>query len=176
MTVEEIQTKLNETMREIRAAPDLATAAALVRRGAEYENAIKTLRSVEERLKDFELPPRAVTVSNGAGKLRELPIEITGGALREHYLTLTKHIKRGQVQIGEDLTIETEPSGERFRTQLLAKGNKLQERGAIGRFFSDAGVHEGDFVVLTETTPKRWTLKKAAPGVYQSRRSLLDSL
>jgi hypothetical protein len=177
MSIEEIRTKLEETMHQIRAAPNLATAASLVRRATEYENAIKTLVSVEQRLRDLEpLRQIATAPSNGEGKLRELPVEITGGARREHYLALTKHIKSGRVQIGEDFIIETEPSGERFRTELLAKGNKLRERGAIGRFFDDAGVHEGDFVVLVETAPKRWTLKKAPPGVYRGRRSILESL
>jgi hypothetical protein len=153
---------------------DLAGATALMRQAAEYEDAKKTLADLESRL----LSPQRTPTPNGskATKLRELPVEVTAGMIRQNLLTLTKQIRQGRIAIGEDLTIESQPSGERFRTQLLPKGNKLQERGAIARFYRDAGVRDGDFVVLTEVAPKQWTLKKAPVGQYQSRRSVLMSL
>lgn len=175
-----IDEMLDSTMQEAEMAlkkRDLGTATALMRKATEYEDAKKALVDLEERLRGLQAAP-VPTPSKlpGDGKLRELPVEVTAGMIRQNLLTLTKHVKQRRIAIGEDLTIETDPSGERFRTELLLKGNKLQERGAITRFYRDAGIHDGDFVVLTEIAPKQWTLKKAAPGRYQSRRSFLQSL
>lgn len=57
--------------------------------------------------------------------------------------------------------LETAPSGDVFETELLQNGNKLRERGSIGRFYREASVSEGDYVVLTETSPGNWALEKA---------------
>jgi hypothetical protein len=175
-----IDQAFDRTMKEAELAVqrrDVAAATALMRKATEYQDLKKSLISVEERLKGLESQPVTATAeAAGDGKLRELPVEVTGGMIRQNLLTLTKHVKQRRIAVGEDLTIETQPSGERFRTELLLKGNKLQERGAIARFYRDAGVHDGDFVVLTEVAPKRWTLTKASPGRYQSRRSILAAL
>jgi hypothetical protein len=181
ITTELIDEAFQSTMKQIEAAAktgDLAAATALTRKAAACNDLKQSLISLEEQFKKLQStkPPPIATATNGEVKLRELPVEVTGGMIGQNYLTLTTHIQRGRIQIGEDLTIEAHPSGERFRTQLLEKGNKLRERGAIARFYREAGVHVGDFVVLTEVAPKQWTLKKAAPGRYQSRRSLLESL
>jgi hypothetical protein len=178
LTIKLIDEMLETTMQKAAEAlksRDLAGATVLMRKAAEYEDAKKTFVDLERRLLT---PQTAPAVSNGSNqaKLRELPVEVTGGMIRQNLLTLTKQIRQGRIAIGEDLTIESQPSGERFRTQLLLKGNKLRERGAIARFYRDAGVRDGDFVVLTEVAPKQWTLKKASPGQYQSRRSILQSL
>ena len=96
--------------------------------------------------------------------------------IKQNLLTLTEHVKRGRIRVGEDLIVEAHPSGERFRTDLVENGNRLRERGAIGRFYREAGVHDGEFVVLTETGPQRWTLRKAAAGEYLGRREILSRL
>ncbi len=109
---------------------------------------------VEERLKGLKaLPVQAMSNGSKEAKLRELPVEVTTGMIRQNLLTLTKHLKQRRIRIGEELTIEAQPSGERFRTALLEKGNKLRERGAITRFYRDAGVHPGDFVVPRKLGP-----------------------
>ncbi|MFZ1221171.1 MAG: hypothetical protein WAO00_17905 [Chthoniobacterales bacterium] len=181
ITTQQIEQMFDSTMQQAEAAVknrDLAAATALMRKATEYDNAKKTLLDLEQRLKGLESQSSTLAAPEAPrdGKLRELPIEVTGGMIRQNLLTLTKHTKQRRIAIGEDLTIESQPSGERFRTELLLKGNKLQERGAVARFYRDAGVKEGDFVVLTEVAPKQWTLKKAPPGQYQSRRSILQSL
>jgi len=156
---------------------DLATVVAQARKAAELEDMKKTVQSIEEKLNSLKTPTTPVTSERQLEvKLRELPVEITGGMLRQNLLTLTTHVKRGRIRVGEELTVEAYPSGERFHTDLMMNGNKLRERGAIGRFYHEAGVREGDFAVLVEVAPSRWTLKKAPHGQYQSRRSLLASL
>jgi hypothetical protein len=67
-------------------------------------------------------------------------------------------VHRGRI-LGEIFNIEL-PSGERFHTELLPTGNKLQERGKIRKFYQDENVQAGESVLLTEITPGRWQLKK----------------
>jgi hypothetical protein len=98
--------------------------------------------------------------------IRKLPIEVTEGDIRQNLLKLTPHINRGKIKVGEQLLIEALPSGERFQTVVSDKGNKLRARGEIARFYKDSGVQPGDFVLLSEDTPGRWTLKKAPLGEY----------
>jgi len=48
--------------------------------------------------------------------------------------------------------------------------NKLQERGAVGKFHRDAGVRAGDFVILRETSPGQWhLLKRGGDAVMHDR-------
>ena len=42
------------------------------------------------------------------------------------------------MRVGEDLVIEAMPRGRRFKTVVMAGGNKLQERGEINKFSSSA--------------------------------------
>lgn len=102
--------------------------------------------------------------TSSGSKLREFKIEVTDGAIRQNLLTMTEPLKRGLVKPNEQFTIEALPSGERFKTILLASGNKLQERGAISRFYRDAHVRGGDFVLLTEVAPGEWTLRRFSDG------------
>jgi len=180
MTPEKIQELIDATLKEIQETAkkgNLTAGMALTKKAGEYEDVKKTLLHLQERLKEVHAMPVQPEANNsGNTQFRELPLEVSAGMIRQNLLTLTKHVKQHKIRLGEELTIEAQPSGERFRTQLLEKGNKLRERGAIARFYSDAGVHPGDFVILTETAPNRWTLKKAPPGRYQSRRSILESL
>lgn len=114
------------------------------------------------------------TASTPNGTLRELPIEVTDGMIRQNLLTLTPHIKRGKIKIGEELIIDPLPVGDRFRTDVVEKGNKLRERGKIARFYRDANVKGGDYVLLAEIKPGHWTLRKAPPGMYGLSRNLND--
>jgi len=103
-------------------------------------------------------------------KLRELPMEVTKGMIRQNLLTLTPHIKRGKVKLGEEFRIKALPGGENFETVLLEKGNKLRARGPIARFYQDAQVQDGDYVLLTEIAHGQWELKKAPFGEYGASR------
>jgi hypothetical protein len=180
MTPEKIQELIDATLREIQEMArkgNLTAVMALTKKAAEYEDVKKTLLHLQERLKEVHaMAVQSPTNGSGSNQLRELPVEVSAGMIRQNLLTLTRHVKQRRIRISDELTIEAQPSGERFQTQLLEKGNKLRERGAIARFYRDAGVSPGDFVVLSETAPSRWTLKKAAPGRYQSTRSILESL
>lgn len=147
---------------------DVKALGALTNRASELEQMKRTVAGIEATLATFQ---SAVPIDDSSGKLRRLPIEVTQGMINQNLLTLTEAIKRGRIRVGEDLSIEARPSGDRFRTVVMQNGNKLQERGAIGKFYRDAGVHGGEFVVLTEVSPNQWTLEKAKPGEFQGRNS-----
>jgi hypothetical protein len=151
---------------------DLAAVQRYSRRVAELEDLKHQHQSVQQRLATLSSKDgsAASPIVNGQmqtnGKSRELPIEVTEGMIRQNLLTLTPHVKRGKIMTGEDLAIEALPSGERFTTVLLQNGNKLRARGEIAQFYRDARVKSGDYVVLTEISPRHWTLTKAPPGKY----------
>lgn len=176
-TTTAIDEMIEATMTKIAEAAgkrDLASVAALTRKATELEEMKKTVEGIEAKLfslKESTVTPARSTVTSGPQpdvKQRELAIEVTQGMMNQNLLTLTEHVKRGRIRTGEELIIETYPSGERFRTDLMTNGNKFRERGAIGRFYREAGVRAGEFVVLTEVSQGQWTLKKAPPGQFKS--------
>ena len=59
-------------------------------------------------------------ITQNGQQLRKLPVEVTQGMIKQNLLTLTEHVKRGRIRVGEDLIVETQPSGERFRTRAYA--------------------------------------------------------
>jgi len=173
-TLSKIDELLKSTLSQIAEAAqngNLGAVNVASRKATELEEMKKTVSLIEERLKEFQMPS-----AEKDEHLRELPVEVSAGMINQNLLTLTEHVKRGRIKVGEVLTVEVLPSGERFRTQLLHNGNKLQERGAIGRFYREVGVRKFDFVMLSEVAPGQWTLKKAPDGQYKSRRAILDSL
>jgi len=180
MTSKAIEAMISKKLAEIGAAAseqNLAKVAALTRQASELEDMKKTVLNIEQRLKELPTTPdekiaaQAPTINS-----RVLPIEVSQGMINQNLLTLTEHVKRGIVSAGEDMIIEVIPSGERFRTELVVNGNKLRERGAIGRFYKETKVKEGDFVVLTESEPNRWKLHKAEAGQYKSWRDASNFL
>lgn len=148
---------------------DLASIRRHTVKAAELEELKQQHVAIQQRIAclasgDSAEPLTAAGQTNGS--LRELPIEVTAGMIRRQLMTLTPHVNRGKIKAGEQFIIEALPSGERFQTELLEQGNRLRERGKIGRFYKDAKVNEGDYVLLSEVALGRWTLKKAPPGKY----------
>jgi hypothetical protein len=147
---------------------DLPSIETLTRAASELKEIKEKVLHVGARL--ARLNPQAANARGGLGttsggsKLREFKMEVTDGAIRQNLLTMTEPLKSGLAKAGEQFAIEALPSGERFKTILLTSGNKLQERGAINRFYRDAHVGGGDFVLLTEVAPGEWTLRKFSNG------------
>jgi len=166
-----ISNELRSLAGEIEAAArkqDLDTAQEIANRAADLKALGGQLEQLTQRIEAFltpqmESPPELVSGNGGA--LRRLPVHVTGGMIRQRLLLLTEHVQHGKIHPGDDLQIHVPASGEMFRTQLLGD-YKLRERGAIGRFYRDANVREGDVVALMETTPGKWTLEKAQPGEW----------
>ena len=155
---------------EAASSQDIPAVQRLSKKAAELKDLKDQAAAIQQRLSklsDEDSRKDPPTSNNGlSGSIRELPIRVTEGMIRQNLLTLSLHIKRGKIKLGEELTIEALPSGDRFRTILLDKGNKLRERGRIAQFYRDAHVKGGDYVVLNEVSPGRWTLKKAPPGQH----------
>ena len=121
------------------------------------------LLNVEPSTHANHLPPRREG-------LRRIEVEITQGMINQNLLVLTDSVNRGIVNIGETLSIECMPSGERFSTEVIEQGKKLRERGAIGRFYATARVRAGDTVRMSENGTRRWRLEKLAGGNAPERQ------
>jgi hypothetical protein len=162
---EEIEDVIAGTMREIsRAATrhDLPVLEHLTKKASELRAMKDQVDAIENRLRAMRNGTHAAPAQAGSSSaIRELVIEVTQGMINQNLLTLSEHIRRGIIRIGEKLEIEAQPSGDRFETEVLATGNKLRERGRIAKFYRDAGVRPGDSVVLHERTPGHWQLRKA---------------
>jgi len=169
ITQKSIDDLINQIMQKIAQAAaksDIQTVTALTRCANELKELQLPLLRILEKLKEIEKPTEKTSASQTL-HLRELPVEVTAGMIRQNLLTLTEAVKQGKIRPAEDMIIETLPNGERFRTDLLQNGNRLRERGAIGRFYREATVKPGDYVVLNEVSAQKWTLQKAAPGKFQ---------
>jgi len=172
----ELDTHITRVMAQITEAAskqDLPTIQRLSRKAAELQEMKEQVVAIQQRIaslngEETRTTPTATVAAKEQpnGKIRELPVEVTDGDIRQNLLKLTPHIKRGKIRIGEELIIEALPSGERFQTDVSEKGNKLRARGEIARFYKDAKIKGGEYVLLTEVSPGRWTLRKAPPGEY----------
>lgn len=160
----EIETEITNTMQQISVAAgrrDLNAVEQLTKKAAELTAIKDQDEANKSRFRALRNGSQSSTAFVGTlGAIRELAVHVTQGMINQNLLTLTEPVKRGKIRVGERLSIEAIPSGDRFHTELLAIGNKLQERGRIGKFYRDAGVHAGDVVLLIELTPGQWQLKK----------------
>jgi hypothetical protein len=157
--------------------------------GAKIAEAAKTHRVVELRqlvpklthALDLEQEERSVksrlqtlreNVANQTGNdessrsIRRLIVHVTQGMINQNLLTLSDQIRKGWIRIGDTMHIKALPSGDEFETVVLATGNKLQERGKIGRFYKDAHVKVGDVVELLHLGNHHWQLKRLDPQEY----------
>jgi hypothetical protein len=161
----QIESLMGETMAKIADAAsrqDLASLEGLTRRAGELKQMKEQISAIELRLRSISNGALVAQTSTKPAQSfrREVQIEVTQGMINQNLLTLTEALKRGTIRAGEELTVEAIPSGERFRSPVMASGNKLQERGAIGRFYREAHVNAGDCVCLSETSPGQWRLSK----------------
>jgi hypothetical protein len=185
-----MNTQTNELDRLIVTVMNQITAAAsnqdipeiqrLSRRAAELHELKEQTAAIQHRIASFASETKIASIGvkttkeQTDDKARELVIEVTDGDIRQNLLKLTPHIKNGKIKLGEEIIVEALPNGELFQTVVSDKGNKLRARGEIARFYKEARVKGGDYVLLTETAPGRWTLKKAPPGEYGISRLLRD--
>jgi len=166
-------TKVMAQITEAASKQDLVNIQRLSRKAAELHELKEQMAALDQRIASLnEDSAQTAMKEQPNGKLRELPVEVTDGDIRQNLLKLTPHVKRGKIKVGEELIIETLPSGERFQTVVSEKGNKLRARGEVALFYREAKVKAGDYVLLTEIAPGRWTLKKAPPGEYGVSRLL----
>jgi hypothetical protein len=163
MNINTITQAIATTMQQIAEAAqqgNLSLVESLTKKASELKAIQNQAAALENRLVALSNGPKTGNSSHDqTPALRELPVTVTIGMIRQNLLTLTDAVKRRSIGIGEKLVVET-PNGEQFETVLLEIGNKLQERGRIGKFYRDFGVQDGDIVLLREITPGRWRLLK----------------
>jgi hypothetical protein len=178
---DEIDKQIKNVMDQISGAAskqDLATIQRLTRKASELKELKEQLAAIQQRIASLLIESGHTLVPNTSqptnGIIRQLPIEVTDGMIRQNLLTLAPQVKNGRIRVGEELVIEALPSGERFHTELLEQGKRLRARSEIASFYRAAKVKGGDYVLLTEVTPGRWTLKKAPEGEYGVARLLRE--
>ena len=177
----ELDKQIKKVMTQIAEAAskrDLAAIQRLTQKAAELQELREQMVAIQQRFvslttERIDAPVPSMNQSTN-GIIRQLPIEVTQGMINENLLTMSRHVKSGKIKVGEQLVIEPLPSGKPFQTVLLRQGKKLQERGKIASFYRAANVKSGDYVLLTETSSGRWTLKKAPEGEYGVARLLRD--
>lgn len=160
---DDIKKVLDETMARIADAAakrDVRALGLLTARATKLEEMKRSVIGIETALKEYQ---SLAATGDSSNNLRRLAIRVSEGMIRQNLLTFTEHIKRGRIHVEEEMIIEARPTGARFPTKVLQNGNRLQERGEIGRFYRAADVHDGDVVVLTETKRNEWTLEKGSP-------------
>ena len=176
----ELDKQIKKVMAQIAEAAskrDLAAIQRLTQKASELQELKEQMVAIQQRFVSLTIErtdapvPSMNQPTNG---IRQLPIEVTQGMINENLLTMSRHVKSGKIKVGEQLVIEPLPSGKPFQTVLLRQGKKLQERGKIASFYRAVNVKAGDYVVLTETSSGRWTLKKAPEGEYGLTRLLRD--
>lgn len=161
-----IETLMNQTIAKINEATskpgcDVAELEGLTKQASELKQLKEQVAAIQHRLHALSggNPPKGKQRSSG-NFLRELQIEVSQGMINQNLLTLTEAIKRGQLKVGEQLIIEVLPAGDKFSSDVMQPGNKLRERGAIGKFYRSAGVRDGDYVTLRESARGEWQLLK----------------
>jgi hypothetical protein len=164
LEIDQLMSKVMAQISEAASKQDLSSLESLTRRATELREMKEQVSAIANRLKAIaqaaDNKPGILQANRGQ---RELLIRVTQGMIGQNLLTLTEHINRGRIKIGEILTVKTLPDGGKFTTEVLASGNKLQERGAIGKFYRKTGVRDGDYVVLSEISSGQWQLRKAVP-------------
>ncbi len=160
--INQLMSKVMTQISEAASKKDLNALEALTRKATELKELNEQILAIENRLRVMmQTTDNKANMSNSHRGQRELLIRVSQGMIAQNLLTLTEHINRGRIKIGETLVIEPQPEGEKFKTEVLASGNKLQERGAIGKFYRKAGIQDGDYVVLSEISSGQWQLRKA---------------
>ncbi|MDB6059499.1 MAG: hypothetical protein JWO95_3343 [Verrucomicrobiales bacterium] len=160
--IEELMTKTMGKVGDAAKNQDLIALEALTRRASELKQMKEQVLAIQQRLQGFianeHVPGLYMDSKTPYG--REIRVEVTQGMINQNLVTLTDAMNKGIVSAGEAMTIESLPSGRKFKTDVMANGNKLRERGEIRRFYTDARVEPGDMVLLQETSPGHWKLRK----------------
>lgn len=161
-----IEILVDETMSKITkaaATKNLTELEALTKQASELKQMKEQVTAIQHRLIGLAGNRTIKSQMDGNSNLpnREIRIDVTQGMINQNLLTLTEALKRGQIRVGEELAIESLPSREKFKTVVIGGGKKLQERGAIGRFYREAGIHADDVVLLQEISRGNWQLSKA---------------
>ena len=122
---------------------------------------------------EAELNPRPETpaAEKGDEGPKMIQIAISGGAIRQSYLSVTRALQKGAMTKPGPVTIRIPKTGAEFQTEIVRQGNLLRERAKIGKFYAAAEVAEGDYVVLIQVGPDTWELSKSVNPDPHARQS-----
>ncbi len=132
----------------------------LVRQKTEIKHLKEEHIALLERLSRLESGNGIAHSASGEFRGRTIEVHVTQGMINQNLLTLTEALRERKVRDREKFLITALPSGDKFATDLAPAGNKLRERGYIGKFYRDTKVIVDDIVLLQETAPGQWELQK----------------
>jgi hypothetical protein len=113
------------------------------------------LESVEQ---DLAIDDVGDTKRNQKDGLRSIRVALTQGMLNQQLLTMTAAKRRGIIHDGEKFTIIIPGENKPITTELAQPGNRLKERGALGRLYKREELSPGDKILLQEISPGTWEL------------------
>jgi hypothetical protein len=147
--IQSLEALLTELSAQIQAAAglqDFNSVSALTKAATTIASYTRGITEEQERL----------GLMNQQSEARSFLIQITEGAVRNSYLSVTEGISRGWLSPGQ--TVEVEVPGWKTFSTLVMQANRLQERGLVSDFYSANQITAGDFVEFTEKEPGRWVL------------------
>jgi hypothetical protein len=113
------------------------------------------VQSCQRAIGEHAKKPGVAIASTNSGAFA---VAITSGALNNSYLSVTEGINTGLLKVGEVIQVKL-PNGQEFTTNVV-RGNRLQERGLIARFFVEEKVRATDKVSMTRVGAGLWQLEK----------------
>src|SRR5439155_25930312 len=94
--------KVMAQITEAASKQDLVNIQRLSRKAAELHEVKEQMTAHHHRISSLinEDAAPMLTREHPNGKLRELPVEVTDGDIRQNLLKLTPHVKRGKIKVG----------------------------------------------------------------------------
>ena len=111
----------------------------------ESSDATKVFTAKELLEMDAEVDSQKVEKSNDGRSVIE--IKITDGMIRQNLLTFTRAIKKRQLKIGQRIVLEHGTG--KIDSKIVSPGNKLRERGDVGRLYKELHASQDDTLILT---------------------------
>lgn len=95
-------------------------------------------------------------------------VKVTGGGLRNHLLYIPLDFFPDEVvggsnkaEVADKLLTVTFEGGRTTKTDIDGEKRILRDRGAVGDFMANAGLQEGDLVLVTKVGPYHYQFAKA---------------
>jgi len=141
-----------EIWQQIAAATQKRDSAKIAILNALAQDVEKVKREVEKIERALSPPPDGKSVV----------LEVTEGALRQNYLSLTKIRLHNLLPTNEEEFLVETSVGLSFRTRVSDNGNWLAARGKTGQFYRKAQLRPDDKIIWKEIGPHKYYLGKLA--------------
>jgi hypothetical protein len=123
-------------------------------------NMAQEIEKIKKDVENIRISLQLIKEDKLEGSERSVSWEITDGAIKQNYLSITRLIKSKLIPLdGSEFEIETS-EGQRFKTVALIPANRLRERGKIAEFYKKGKVKAGDKILWQEIDSHKYRLIK----------------